>query len=127
MLVVLGRRYPRSALATAPLFVSRESVVETVGRAKPVAFATSAAVSAVPLDNAASTFARVPPGGVRVVADPFAPLTALARPDADVDFGESTVRAGRSSAGFDLAGFGVDLTRFESDARRSRGSSSASA
>jgi hypothetical protein len=108
-------------LTASPLFASLESVVLTVGRARPVAFATSAAVSAPSLESAASTFARVSPGAVRVdAADPFALLAARVGVRAGVGFVEVAFRTGRFAAGVDFAGFG-------SQAGRSRGSSAASA
>jgi hypothetical protein len=107
-------------LTASPLFASLESVVLTVGRARPVAFATSAAVSAPSLESAASTFARVSPGAVRGdAADPFA-LLAARGVRAGVGFVEVALRAGRLAAGLDLAGL-------DSEAGRSRGSSAASA
>jgi hypothetical protein len=108
-------------LTASPLFASLESVVLTVGRARPVAVATSAAVSAPSLESAPSTFARVSPGFVRIdAADPFARLAARVRVRAGVGFVEVAFRGGRFAAGLDLAGLG-------SEAGRSRGSSAASA
>jgi NAD(P)-dependent dehydrogenase (short-subunit alcohol dehydrogenase family) len=100
---------------------SLESVVLTVGRARPVAVATSAAVSAASLESAASTFARVSPGAVRVgVADLFVLLAARVLVRARVGVVEVALRVGRFAAGLEFAGLG-------SEAGRSRGSSAASA
>ena len=108
-------------MTASPLFASLESVVLTVGRARPVACATSAAVSAPSRESAASTFARVSPGAERVdVSDPFALLAARGRVRAGVDLVEVAFGRGRFATGLDLAGFG-------SESGRSRGSSAASA
>jgi hypothetical protein len=67
--------------------------VLTVARARPVACATSAAVSAPSRESAASTFARVSPGAVRVdAADPFALPAARVRVRAGVGFVEVALR-----------------------------------
>jgi hypothetical protein len=73
------------------------------------------------VESAASTFARVSHGAVRVdVGDPFARAAARVRVRARVGLVEVTFRTGRLAAGLDLAGSG-------SEAARSRGSSAASA
>jgi hypothetical protein len=104
-------------LTTSPDFESRDRVVLTVGRASPVAFATSPAVDALSLDSAASTLALVSPGAVRDDAlAPFVVLAAGVRVRVGVGFGASEALA----AGSELVALGLD-------AARSRGSSAASA
>src|ERR1019366_195138 len=106
----LGRRWPGAALTASPLFASLESVVLTVARARPVACATSAAVSAPSCESAASPFARVSPGAVRVdAADPFALPAARVRARAAVGFLETALRTGRFAAGLELAGLGLEV------------------
>src|SRR5450755_3382533 len=56
---------PRAAFWTSPVLASLDSVVETVGRARPVLPATWPAVIASPPASAASTEALVAPGAVR--------------------------------------------------------------
>jgi hypothetical protein len=58
------------AFVTSPLLASFESVVLTVARPSPVAFANSPAVSALLLESAASTLVFVAPGAVRVDGPP---------------------------------------------------------
>src|SRR5450755_3274227 len=55
---------PRAAFWTSPVLASLDSVVETVGRARPVLSATWPAVIASPPASAASTEALVAPGAV---------------------------------------------------------------
>src|SRR5450755_646015 len=56
---------PRAAFWTSPVLASFDSVVDTVGRARPVLSATWPAVIASPPASAASTDALVAPGAVR--------------------------------------------------------------
>ena len=108
-------------MTTSPVFESFDRVVLTVGRASPVAFATSPAVNALSLESAASTFALVSPGAVRVdTLAPFAVLGVRVGFRAVVCFGAADVFAARFAAGCDLVVFGLG-------AERSRGSSAASA
>jgi hypothetical protein len=108
-------------LTTSPDFESRDRVVLTVGRASPVACATSPAVDAPSLDSAASTFALVSPGAVRDDAlAPFVVLAARVRTRVAAGFGASAVFA-------DCFAAGCELVVFALDAERSRGSSAASA
>jgi hypothetical protein len=108
-------------LTTSPDFESRDRVVLTVGRASPVAFATSPAVDAPPLDSAASTFALVSPGAVRDDAlAPFVVPAVRVRVRVGAWFGASGVFAAGFADGGELVAFGLD-------AERSRGSSAASA
>ena len=96
---------------------SLDNVVLTVGRASPVAAATSPAVNPRSDDSAASTLTLVSPGRVRL--DEGAPFDTLAE-RAGVGFTASDVLAGRFAVGCDLVALGVGDTR-------SRGSSAARA
>ena len=108
-------------MTTSPVFESFDRVVLTVGRASPVAFATSPAVNALSLESAASTFALVSPGAVRVEAlARFVVLAVRVRVRVGVCVAASGVFAARFAAGCDLVVFGLG-------AERSRGSSAASA
>src|SRR5580700_11386161 len=86
-----GSRYPRSAFWTSPVLASLDSVVDTVGRARPALVATWPAVSASPPASAASTDVLVAPRVVR-------PLVA------DFEAAVRRVRVGRVA---DAAGLGL--------------------